>query len=259
MLYAHDEHGQQIPATPKARGTCPNCGAPLRAHCGTIITHHWEHQATKRDCDPWFEPESEWHRSWKRCVPKHRTEVVIGTHRADILNSDGVVIELQNSYISLETIREREAYYRRGGGRMLWVFNATKYRKSFNITVREREPLRQRVTYGWSRPHKTHEAASDHSKCYDLGDGRVLHVTKTHTRKPDGTLQARFGGSGWLWDKAEFIRTYLEPTPEELGWTPAQLQAERDRLAQHYRFLYPQSTSIPEHVRDWRPTAPNQW
>lgn len=87
------------------------------AKCGSTKVWHWAHR--QRDCDRWSEGESEWHRSWKALFPEAWQEVVIGEHRADLLTPFGV-IELQNSPISAETIREREAFY----GRMIWIVNA---------------------------------------------------------------------------------------------------------------------------------------
>ena len=113
--------GALSPPAPGAIGHCPACHGPAVAKCGQIITHHWAHEA-RADCDPWAEPESEWHQAWKRRYLQHgaQIEAVIGNHRADILLPTGV-IELQHSPIGTTEAREREAFY----GRMLWLFDMT--------------------------------------------------------------------------------------------------------------------------------------
>ena len=140
MLYAEDVHtGEQIEATPGARGICPQCREPVIPKCGHIVTWHFAHRSGE-DCDRWSEPESDWHRYWKELVPPDQREVVIGGHRADILrprNAGGqMVIELQHSSISAETIAERERFYHRPdlGRWMTWLFDVRDCQN--NIEVR---------------------------------------------------------------------------------------------------------------------------
>ena len=121
MLYALDTKNNKILATPKALAYCPQCLQQLIPKCGQIKVWHWAHKTN--DCDSWHEPESEWHLSWKRLVDPQYTEVVMSCHRADIVGNEGVVIELQNSSISLDEIAERETFY----GNMLWVCNAQPF------------------------------------------------------------------------------------------------------------------------------------
>lgn len=108
-------------AAPRTQGFCPGCGEDLIPKCGSIKVHHWSHKVA--DCDPWWEPETWWHREWKARVRPEATEVVIGSHRADIVGCRGGVIELQHSPISPEMIREREHFYRR----MIWVIDAQPF------------------------------------------------------------------------------------------------------------------------------------
>jgi len=56
--------GKRLEATRKARGTCQCCGAPMIARCGSVRIDHWAHKS-QSNCDPWWENETEWHRSWK--------------------------------------------------------------------------------------------------------------------------------------------------------------------------------------------------
>lgn len=125
MQYAkRDGEEERVLAEPGLKADCPTCDAPLVAKCGAINVWHWAHKGNK-DCDPWSEPESEWHVNWKNCVPPESREVILGggKHRADIRHNDRVV-ELQHSGISAENIAERERFY---GDDMIWVFDATDH------------------------------------------------------------------------------------------------------------------------------------
>lgn len=118
MLLAHVD-GATVEATPRSVGTCPGCGAEVRAKCGRINVWHWAHVSA--DCDPWSEPESQWHRDWKACAPVAQREVVMERdgvkHRADVVVR-GKVLELQSSSISVDDIEARERFY----GDMAWLF-----------------------------------------------------------------------------------------------------------------------------------------
>lgn len=127
MLYGLDIEGSKVRATPKANAICPLCEGSLIAKCGQIKQWHWAHRA--RDCDSWYEPESEWHLNWKQLLDPQYTEVVMKNHRADILTAENLVIELQNSSITVEEITEREAFY----GKMIWIFNAIHFVKNLFI------------------------------------------------------------------------------------------------------------------------------
>lgn len=133
MLYATKEiHAsgdyEKISPRPGMRALCPSCGGDVLAKCGSIKAWHWSHVAA--DCDPWSEPETEWHLNWKRRFPPECREVVIGNHRADVRTKNGIVIEFQHSSISVEEIRDREAFY---GERMMWVIDGAKFRKNCPI------------------------------------------------------------------------------------------------------------------------------
>jgi competence CoiA-like predicted nuclease len=69
-------------------GGCPDCGAIVIAKCGHVRVPHWAHQGI-RTCDPWWEPETEWHRTWKNCFPEDwqeisHTSITGEIHRADV-------------------------------------------------------------------------------------------------------------------------------------------------------------------------------
>jgi len=106
MIWAIN-HKIRIKAEPKKEGYCPLCEERLIPKCGMINRWHWSHKSFS-DCDVWGEGETEWHLDWKQNFPSESQEVSILNHRADIFLKDkGLVIELQNSPIQMEEIRER--------------------------------------------------------------------------------------------------------------------------------------------------------
>jgi hypothetical protein len=86
MIYALDESGEMMRATPEANGRCPHCKAEVIPKCGEVKTWHWAHRDVE-DCDRWGEPETKWHQFWKERVPSARAEVTIERggeqHRAE--------------------------------------------------------------------------------------------------------------------------------------------------------------------------------
>lgn len=114
-------------ASPKARGKCPQCEGPVIAKCGQHVVWHWAHQQLIH-CDPWWESETEWHRTWKNRFPADWQEygmVDMRTgerHIADIRTGAGLVIELQHSSIEVAEVQAREAFYRP----MIWIVDGCK-------------------------------------------------------------------------------------------------------------------------------------
>lgn len=180
--------GERFEANPILRGIsakCPCCDSEVRPKCGSIVEWHWAHK--ERDCDPWSEPESLWHREWKDSFPSSWNEVIIGKHRADI-KADGLVIELQNSLISPKTIQERESYY----GNMIWIVNA----QDFTLSIRERDEY---VSFRWKWPRKSWWH-SEKPLYFDLGIRGILEVKKIHNETP-------CGGWGTLFpNRSEFLK-----------------------------------------------------
>jgi hypothetical protein len=119
LRFANIDGEKRLPF-PTGRGLCPCCGGLLVAKCGQIKTHHWAHDR-KDDCDSWSEPIGPWHLWWQNLVGPKFVEVAKGIHRADVVGSHDVVIELQHSPISPEDITARESHY----GNMVWLFDAT--------------------------------------------------------------------------------------------------------------------------------------
>ncbi|HNW75153.1 MAG TPA: competence protein CoiA family protein, partial [Bacteroidales bacterium] len=108
------------------RAICEVCGSAVVSKCGTIYPYHWAHKKIK-DCDPWYEPKTAWHKKWQDYFPEHQQEIVVKKndiyHRADILTQNGIVIEIQNSPISVECLKEREDFYQN----MIWIVNGYKF------------------------------------------------------------------------------------------------------------------------------------
>jgi competence CoiA-like predicted nuclease len=119
--------GIRTEATSRELGVCPLCHSAVRGYAGKIIINHWKH-ISKVDCDSWYEPETEWHRKWKNLFPDEWQENIIEKngkkHIADIFNPvRNLVIEFQNSHISVDELHDRECFY----DRMIWVVNITPY------------------------------------------------------------------------------------------------------------------------------------
>lgn len=69
----------------------------------------------------------------------------MGDHRADVIASDGAVVELQNSPLSVGDIRDREAFY---GPRMVWLLNGEVFRGNFRV---QRLGAGARFHWAWPR------------------------------------------------------------------------------------------------------------
>ena len=118
------------------KGICLGCGKTVLAKCGPLKIHHWAHTSIK-DCDPWWEPETDWHREWKNKFPAEFREVCFTdhlrgeVHRADVHSNKGVTIEFQNSPISTEELKSREAFY----SKLIWIVNAKKFDIQFTTNI----------------------------------------------------------------------------------------------------------------------------
>lgn len=120
-------NGEKCEATKGAKGLCRSCGSELIAKCGEVKVKHWAHKGM-RNCDPWWENETEWHRSWKNNFPQvwqeviHRDKVSGEKHIADVKTDGNWVLEFQHSPIKPEERRSRNAFY----PKLVWVIDGTK-------------------------------------------------------------------------------------------------------------------------------------
>lgn len=122
--------GQRCEAVPRLQASCPTCGAVVIGKCGEQRVWHWAHRG-KRECDPWWESETEWHRNWKGEFPAEWQEFVQRAldgekHVADVKTSHGCVIEFQHSHLSPDERRSREAFYKQ----MVWVVDGARLKNS---------------------------------------------------------------------------------------------------------------------------------
>jgi competence CoiA-like predicted nuclease len=175
----------RVAASPQDRAFCPCCHDVVIAKCGTLVTWHWAHKAF--DCDPWYEPESQWHLDWKSKFPAHFQEVVVGCHRADIKTSR-LVVELQASCISPEEIYEREHFY----SAMLWLLKGEDFAKNMSLRPKERY-----TTFRWKWPRRSWWNASKPIIVDFLPRG-LFWLRKVYPNVPCG------GWGTWLTEQAFF-------------------------------------------------------
>lgn len=125
--------GQRTLPIKGGKGTCPICSAELIAKCGPRVIHHWAHNR-QRNCDPWWENETEWHRKWKELFPEDCREISLEAssgeiHRADVKTRSGIVIEIQHSTMTDEERLSRELFY----GNLVWVLDGSTFQQNFFI------------------------------------------------------------------------------------------------------------------------------
>src|SRR5262249_41966760 len=80
----------------------------------------------------WWEPETEWHRTWKDEFPGEWQEKILYAstgekYIADVHTSHGLVIEFQRSHIDPQERDSREHFY----GNMVWVVDGTRLKKDY--------------------------------------------------------------------------------------------------------------------------------
>ncbi len=126
MQYAN-VNGEKREAESGLIGNCPGCEQEMVSHCGAIKIHHWSHKG-KRNCDTWWENETEWHRAWKRNFPvawhetPHRDEVTGERHFADVKTAQDWVLEFQHSPIKTEEKNSRNTFYKK----IIWIVDGTR-------------------------------------------------------------------------------------------------------------------------------------
>lgn len=110
--------------------------------CGEIRVHHWAHKS-KVDCDPWWEPETDWHRNWKNEFPLRWQERVFSDqdtgerHISDVQTLAGLTLEIQHSHLDPKERRARENFYKN----MLWVVDGSRLKGNREKIVTWRNSL----------------------------------------------------------------------------------------------------------------------
>lgn len=137
-------NGEKQEATKDAKALCQYCGSELIAKCGEIKIHHWAHKS-KRNCDQWWENETEWHRSWKDNYPVEWQEVVHHDasgekHIADVKTQNGWTLEFQHSLLKPDERISRNSFYQK----LVWVVDGTRRKtdkKQFQALLDESSKL----------------------------------------------------------------------------------------------------------------------
>lgn len=181
MIYAISGGTPLSEARPGSKGLCPCCASPVIPKCGEIKVWHWAH-VSGTDCDLWSEGETRWHRDWKNLFSPSQIEVAIHRdgqrHRADVVGSDGTIIEFQHSSISPLEIRAREQFY----GSMIWVFDVTEPLASGRLDLRQRDGF---LSFRWKHARLT--IASARAPVYlDAGFRELLLLKKIYPSPPVG-------------------------------------------------------------------------
>jgi competence protein CoiA len=131
------------------------------AKCGPRVMHHWAH-AGRRNCDPWWENETPWHREWKNLFPEDCREVSHAApdgevHRADIKTLTGIVIEVQHSNMTDAERLSRESFY----GNLVWVVDGSIFRENFEIYHLLPDPASELARdLIWLKAARTHRGAA---------------------------------------------------------------------------------------------------
>lgn len=176
--------GHPVRATlggPRAAG-CRDCGGPVYAKTGSVITHHWSHYPnTERECATAGMPETEWHRGWKaRCEDAERIEVAVGNRRADVLTRYGWSIEFQHSAQTREQIHTRRRDWK---GRLVWCFDELEAVERKDVTW-GRPPGRQFVTIQIART-KDYLFSTRTPTFLHADETTVLYVGRRHRTRRD--------------------------------------------------------------------------
>lgn len=142
-------NGEKTEATKGTKGGCPSCGSELIAKCGELKVNHWSHKGN-RNCDQWWENETEWHRSWKGNFPIEWQEIVHHDesgekHIADIKTQSGWILEFQHSFLNSEERLSRNIFYQK----LVWVVDGArrkKDKKQFQAMLDESKQLPANIT-----------------------------------------------------------------------------------------------------------------
>lgn len=164
MRYAVDNNNKIEVSTSGQLAFCEGCNSEVKGRKGFKNIAHWYH-INKNECDSWYEPITKWHLDWQNIFPLKNREVTLFDnetniyHRADIQLDNGLVIEVQNSNINVDEIKQREDFYKKNG--LIWILNGETlvsksklhYRyvqKDLSISIVIPEYIEEEFIYGYS-------------------------------------------------------------------------------------------------------------
>jgi hypothetical protein len=229
MEFALSENNERIRATPHATGVCSICKESMIPKCGQIKVHHWAHKS-KKNCDAWWEPESEWHRQWKTFVQDDFREIVIEKngvkHRADIKLPSGIIIELQKSPLVYGERLNREVFYEK----LVWIifFPSDRIVTIENVNKKVDCYIKVKKINEWvyQFPHLS-------PIFLDFDDGMVFRIIEIGNKK---------GLTRWLHgvilEKTEFVKQYFDDKKSVLDLDKDRVGCLDQLKFSHYHRVY---------------------
>ena len=143
--------GERSEAKPGLKGICQCCHQPvINKSRGTGRNPYWSHRPNEA-CNRWWEPETEWHRSWKDNFPIEWQEIIMQDeqtgekHIADIRSSHNFVVEFQHSHIDPQERVAREQFYKN----MVWVVDGTRLKMDYSRFLKIKENSRSAGIHGF--------------------------------------------------------------------------------------------------------------
>lgn len=211
-------NGQRQDPQPETSGACICCGEPVVAKCGPKRVWHWAHKSGRR-CDPWWENETDWHRSWKGQFPKDWHEKIQHAsdrerHIADVKTDQGWVLEFQHSPIKAAERDAREAFYKK----LVWVVDGLRLKRDRPRFLEHWEvgafapigPILPVRIYPSDFPLIEEWAGSTASVFFDFGDEDVLWWLLASRRANGPVYLAHF-------PRAEFIDLHRRAATQTEG------------------------------------------
>jgi competence protein CoiA len=186
------------------KGTCPLCGAIVNAKCGPRVLHHWAH-VSRRNCDPWWENETAWHREWKNKFPESFREISQVAadgeiHRADIKTPRGIVVEIQHSAITDDERVSREKFYRN----LVWVIDGREFQNRFTILHPLPDPSTELgKDLVWYKARR-HQHGSSRGIFFRLSENRVRNPTLSKSSEEGRMVRVH----GWHEIEEEVVACY---------------------------------------------------
>jgi len=178
--------------------------------CKGNYMQYWKYCKERPDLPAGYENETEWHAVWKSLVKDEFCEVVSGNnneHRADI-RTPKVVIEIQNSGISFDVVKERVNFYHNlTNARVIWIVNAYAAMRKGYIRTEYLSKNISKVT--WKYPKKWARDISGWEKTEVYLDVTPRKENMLKIWLHDGELYGR-----WV-RKQEFYENYLRAYSEQ--------------------------------------------